>query len=191
MIKQKNYDKGQSWKNKEKGKHAKNGAGNPGYKKDSNSDHDHGDSSSKKGSGDHHRKGGKKKFDRKKIKCSNCQKFGHFASECKSDQRREDGDEAHMAQEDSGSDSGPVLLMTTSDADPPEVSNSWYLDTGCSNHMTCRREWLTNLDPNKRSKVRFADHRTVTAEGIGTVAIRKRDGQLALIQDVLYVPHEV
>lgn len=188
VMKQKNYDKAKSWKNKEKGKYAKNGVGNSGYKKDSNFDHDHGDSSSKKGSGGHHRKEEKKKFDRKKIKCFNCQKFGHFANEWKFDQKRGDGDEAHMAQEDSSFDSDPILLMTTSYADPPEISNSWYLDTGCSNHMTCRREWLPNLDPSKRFKVRFVDHRTVTTERIGTVAIRRTDGQLALIQEVLYVP---
>lgn len=132
-LKIKNNDKGKSWKNKEKGKYAKSGAGSSSYKKDSNSDQDHGDSFSKKGSGGSNSKERRKKFDRKKIKCFNCQKFGHFANECKSDKRRGDGDEAHMAQEDSNSDLDPVLLMTTSDADPPEISDSWYLDTGCSN----------------------------------------------------------
>lgn len=118
-------------------------------------------------------------------------KYGHFADECKAGskgQRRRDSDEANLAQENSGSDSNPVLLMTTSDFDPPTGSDSWYLDTGCSNHMTCRKEWLTNLDSSKRSKIRFADFSTVTSEGMGIVAIRRKDGHLALIQDVLYVP---
>lgn len=54
--------------------------------------------------------------------------------------------------------------------------------------MTSRKEWLTELDTSKKSKVRFADFRSVTAEGIGNVAIRRRDGKLALIKNVLYVP---
>lgn len=80
--------------------------------------------------------------------------------------------------------------MTTSEIDPPATasSDSWYLDTGCSNHMTCRKEWLTDLNPNKKTKIRFADFSTVTSEGIGTVAIKKKDGQMALNQEVLYVP---
>lgn len=92
-----------------------------------------------------------------------------------------------MAQDDSNSDSEPVVLMTTEGPDPAANSYSWYLDTGCSNHMTCCKEWLTNLDPTKKSKVRFADFNTVTTEGIGPIAIKRRDGKLAVIQDVMYV----
>lgn len=92
-----------------------------------------------------------------------------------------------MAQDDSNSDSEPVVLMTTEGPDPAANSDSWYLDIGCSNHMTCYKEWLTNLDPTKKSKVRFADFNTVTTEGIGPIAIKRRDGKLAVIQDVMYV----
>lgn len=31
---------------------------------------------------------GKKRFDKSRIKCYNCQGWGHFADECSSDQRR-------------------------------------------------------------------------------------------------------
>lgn len=41
-----------------------------------------------------------------------------------------------MAQEDS--DSEPVLLMVTTNVESSQ-SELWYIDTGCSNHMTsCR-----------------------------------------------------
>ncbi|MCI46616.1 retrovirus-related Pol polyprotein from transposon TNT 1-94, partial [Trifolium medium] len=30
------------------------------------------------------RRGGMKKFDKRNIKCYNCQKYGHFADECRS-----------------------------------------------------------------------------------------------------------
>lgn len=126
-----------------------------------------------------HKSSGKKRVDRKKIKCFNCQKFGHFADECKAGSkhhRKKNGDEAHLAHDDSDSEPDPVVLMTTADCDPATNPDSWYLDTGCSNHMTCRKEWLTDLDTSKRSKVRFADFSFVNAEGIGNVAIKKRDG---------------
>lgn len=171
--------KGKNWKGKGKWKQGKYNGGGSNQNQD-HSDHDPGESSRKKGDGD---KGSRRKFDRNKIQCYNCQKFGHFADECKFNnkgQRKKNSDEAHLAQENSDSDNEPVLLMTTSEIDPPATasSDSWYLDTGCSNHMTCRKEWLTDLDPNKKTKIRFADFSTVTSEGIGTVAIKKKDGQM-------------
>ncbi|KAK2453079.1 hypothetical protein QL285_000809 [Trifolium repens] len=59
---------------------------------------------------------GKEKFDKKKIQCYCCQKFGHFASECRSNKERE-SEEANMAR---SSDDEPVLLIAyESDDDEP------------------------------------------------------------------------
>lgn len=192
-MKFKGGDKGKKCKDKGKWKHSRNGnAGGSNQKQDhAQSEYEHGDNSRKKGDGGYRDKGGKKRFDRRKIQCFNCQKYGHFADECKSGnkgQKRRNNDEAHLAHDNSDSESDLVVLMTTSDHDSPANPNSWYLDTGCSNHMTCHKEWLTNLDSSKKSKIRFADFRTLTAEGIGTVAIKRKDGQVAQIQEVLYVP---
>lgn len=47
--------------------------------------------------------------------------------------------------------------------------------------MTSHREWLCDFDASKRSKVRFADDRTVPAKGVGNVMIKRKDGKKALI----------
>ncbi|KAJ1391134.1 hypothetical protein SESBI_36896 [Sesbania bispinosa] len=47
--------------------------------------------------------------------------------------------------------------------------------------MTGHKEWLVNFDESKRSKVRFAYNRTISAEGTGDVVIRRKDGKNALI----------
>src|ERR1044072_4475360 len=53
-----------------------------------------------------------KKFDRKKIQCYNCQKWGHFAKECKGKKvKRNTDDEAHLAKDDS--DQPPIMMMAT------------------------------------------------------------------------------
>ena len=78
-----------------------------------------------------------KKFDKIKIKCFNCNKYGHFASECThkhKEGRNKAGDEANLA-EGAASDSEQVLLMVIEKSDK-RGSEFWYLDTGCSNHMT-------------------------------------------------------
>ncbi|KAK2372329.1 hypothetical protein QL285_073474 [Trifolium repens] len=59
---------------------------------------------------------GKERFDKKKIQCYRCQKFGHFASECRSNKEKE-SEEANMAI---SSDDELVLLMAyESDDDEP------------------------------------------------------------------------
>ena len=61
-------------------------------------------------------------------------------------------DEAQLAQ-DEDSDSDKVLLMATTNSEEDNV-NLWYLDTGCSNHMTGHREWFVNIDDKVKSKYR-------------------------------------
>ena len=77
-----------------------------------------------------------------------------------------------MAQDDD-SDSNKVLLIATTNSEEDSV-NLWYLDTICSNHMTRHREWFVNIDDKVKSKIKFADNSSITAEGIGKVMIQRR-----------------
>jgi hypothetical protein len=54
---------------------------------------------------------------------------------------------ANIAQD--GSDSKVVLLMATTCEGNP-LCEDWYLDSGCSNHMTGHREWLINFDSTRK-----------------------------------------
>ena len=81
----------------------------------------------------------------------------------------------------------PVMMMMTTNSDSGS-SRTWYLDSGCSNHMTGHRNWLVNFDDSKRSVIRLADNRTIAAQGMGDVLISKKDGSNALLSDVLFVP---
>jgi transposase InsO family protein len=78
-----------------------------------------------------------------------------------------------------------MMAITIEDLNKQE---SWYLDTGCSNHMTGHKSWLINYDASRSSTIRFADGRTLKSEGVGDVLIKGKNGNQALITDVLYVP---
>lgn len=79
-------------------------------------------------------------------------------------------------------------VMLSSEHKHVEDDSCWYLDTGCSNYMTRRREWIVNLDPRIKSNVRFADDSTVTVEGVGRVLIMCKNGGVTYMDDMLYVP---
>lgn len=69
-----------------------------------------------------------------------------------------------------------------------EEEMSWYLDTGCSNHMTGNKNWLIDLDKSIKGTVRFADNSTIRAEGLGKIMITRKDGRSVYMHNVLYVP---
>lgn len=88
----------------------------------------------------------KKRTDKRHIKCYCCNKYGHFADECwhNKDSNRRSNEEANVAHEED-SDSDQIMLMVTTNLDQHSIG-SWYLDTGCSNHMTGHKEWFVELD---------------------------------------------
>lgn len=63
----------------------------------------------------------------------------------------------------------------------------WFLDIGCSNHMTRHKNWLVKFDSIRKSKVRLVDNRILQAEGIENMVIRRNDSRYAIIDDVLFV----
>ena len=151
----------------------------------------HGDKpKSSKSGGESSKNQGKK--DKRKVQCFNCEKYGHYASECwfnKDRKGKNKEQEANVAQEDSHSDEDTIMLMATiSDKESEVVSDACYLDTGCSNHMTGKKEWLSEFDDSKKTSVRLADCRSMKAEGMRNVTIQGRDGKKPVIDKVLCVP---
>lgn len=83
-------------------------------------------------------------------------------------------------------DSNPVLLMVTTVEGNSPVE-AMYLDTGCSNHMTCRKDFLVDLDTSRKTKIKLADSRTLVAEGVRNIVVKSNDGKIAIIENVLFV----
>ncbi|XP_012570216.1 uncharacterized protein [Cicer arietinum] len=112
---------------------------------------------------------------------------GGSRNECRSKKVQRDDGEAQLTQTDS-SDSNEVLLMasTSMEDDCPEL---WYLDTGCSNHMTEHKDWFISIDEKVKREIKFVDNNTVTTEGVGNILIQRKDDKKSFICDVFYVPN--
>jgi len=83
--------------------------------------------------------------------CYNCHKRGHYANECKS---KGDNHASNCAQEDSNheqDEENHEVLMTTTSNETPN-NQTWYLDTGCTNHMCGQKELFSYLDDSFRTK---------------------------------------
>lgn len=135
-----------------------------------------------------HASGRKKRIDKKDIQCYNFHKWGHYASECRSKRfQRNKGDEAQFDHNDCY-DSNEVFLLATIKTDD-EHNRELYLDTRCSNHMTCKKSWFSELDDSISEKTRFANNSIVCVKRTSKVLIHRKDGKKASITDVLYVPN--
>ncbi|KHN42907.1 hypothetical protein glysoja_046982, partial [Glycine soja] len=97
-------------------------------------------------------------------------------------------EQALQAHHQDVSDTEPVLLMVTTKTGV-DAEDQWYLDTGCSTHMTGHKDWFVSLDESVNHKVRFADDSTIRVEDHDKVVIKRRDGTVSYIEDVLYVPN--
>ena len=67
-------------------------------------------------------------------------------------------------------------------------SNTWYLDTGASNHMCGRKEMFAELDETIKEIVSFGVNFKILVEGKCTILIRLKNGARQFITNVYYLP---
>ncbi|GAU25674.1 hypothetical protein TSUD_266010 [Trifolium subterraneum] len=172
FVKFKKYqDEKKKWQNKK------------GSKKGKKNVEDKPESSKKEGGGQ------KTKKDKSTIQCYNCNKHGHYASECKAPKKKKiqnTEEEANVAQDGSTSEDDVSFMVTITD----ETAESmvWYFDIGCSNHMTGNKSILTDFNKCLNTRIKLANGNFIAVEGMGNVVIQRSNGKKAVIEKVLYVP---
>lgn len=63
----------------------------------------------------------------------------------------------------------------------------WYFDSGCSNHMTGKKEAFINIDSSFGSKVKLGNGVHVEIKVKGNIGVTTKQG-IKVIHDTLYVP---
>ncbi|KAD5802841.1 hypothetical protein E3N88_14201 [Mikania micrantha] len=64
----------------------------------------------------------------------------------------------------------------------------WFMDSGCSNHMTGSKESFTVLDETFKLEVNLGDKKKLGVESRGTVKIPLKNDKYKLLDDVYYAP---
>ena len=72
--------------------------------------------------------------------------------------------------------------------DEKRFKDQWYLDSGCSSHMSGRKDWFVNIKSSMKNMVKFANNNTLAAEGVGDVLIMRKDYKRSVISNVLHIP---
>lgn len=66
-------------------------------------------------------------------------------------------------------------------------NNVWFLDSGCSNHMSGDESWFTTLDKVVHTYVKLGNNTRMNVAGRGDIKI-KLNGINHIITDVYYIP---
>lgn len=71
----------------------------------------------------------------------------------------------------------------------PSSNDVWFLDSGCSNHMSGTRSLFKELDESQIGDVRLGDNKQMQVAGKGIIAIKTVQGDIKLLYDVQFVPN--
>lgn len=130
------------------------------------------------------------KREKNQRKCFYCDKVGHYKRDClkrKADQQRQNKE----SSSDSSSASAKFSQAYCFSASSASLANNcWFIDSGCSNHMSSNREWFSDLVPVSVD-ISVADDRKVKAVAKGKVRFQvcdENDIKTIELSDALYVP---
>jgi hypothetical protein len=69
-----------------------------------------------------------------------------------------------------------------------EKSEAWYIDSGCSTHMTSQEELFTRINDSYSGKFIFGDDKVSKVKGKGTILIPTLHEKKKFIEDTLLTP---
>jgi hypothetical protein len=107
--------------------------------------------------------------------------MGHEAVICKGRAQQHEVDAQVAEQEDEDQ------LFVASCFASSSSTESWLIDSGCTNHMTNDKKLFRDLRPTDITKVKIGNGDYISVKGRGTITITSTVGTKT-ISDVLYVP---
>ncbi|KAL0558905.1 hypothetical protein IC582_003491 [Cucumis melo] len=119
------------------------------------------------------------------IQCFKCRKYGHFQADCWALKNGVGNTTMNMHKEQKKNDEG-ILFLACSVQDNV-VEPTWYLDSGCSNHMTGNRNIFVTLDESFQSEVKTGDNTRLQVKGQGDILVKTKKGTKR-VTNVFYVP---
>lgn len=136
---------------------------------------------------------------RKEKVCYHCRKPGHFRRDCRQLKQQEQQEKKSDRPPRGGKKGGPKAKQAAEAdvticfmAGDKRSKDGWFVDSGCSTHMTNKKAFFTELNENVKIRVVLADGSTTTSAGVGEGVVKCVDDKGVVseivFKDVLYVP---
>lgn len=119
-------------------------------------------------------------FNRATIECFKCHNIGHYQYECPKWNKQANYVECKEEEEE-------LLLMTHVEDVRARKGEAWFLDSGCSNHMSGDKELFTSLNENFKHSVKLGNNSRMEVAGKGNIKLLL-NGMMSTITEVYYVP---
>lgn len=147
---------------------------------------------------------GRSTFDKRNVECYKCHRLGHFQNECPKwdgeanyatlDEQEDmllmaviEEDEREEELEAIVEENREMVLMTNTESKEELRKKTWFLDSGCSNHMTGDKTVFTSFDLKFKHSVKLGNNKRMEVTGKGNVKLKLNDTSYT-ISDVYYVP---
>ncbi|KAG6529457.1 hypothetical protein ZIOFF_011655 [Zingiber officinale] len=115
-------------------------------------------------------------------RCTRCKISNHSKRDCWFKEKAEAADaKANFAKENDVE----KLFYSSMDSEH-SYKETWFLDSGCSHHITGNRDSFAMLDDKFSTQVELGDSKHVSIEGQGVVAVFTEGGNKKHIHDVYY-----
>eukprot|EP00253_Pinus_taeda_P011289 PITA_11289 len=109
------------------------------------------------------------RYDKSQVQCHYCKKYGHYANECSKKQNDMNSRQnVNFANEEN---KNPKNVLLTCSIAQDKQEDIWFLDSGCSNHMTGNIAMFANLDEDVKSEVTTGTDSKISVKGKGKVNI--------------------
>lgn len=123
---------------------------------------------------------GRQPYNKALIECFRCHQLGHYQYECPDWEQKANYAEFEEKEEE-------ILLMSYVEIKHDEKEEMWFLDSGCSNHMSGNKKWFSDLDESFRHTVKLGNDSRMAVIGKGNVRMRV-NGFTQVISNVYYIP---
>jgi transposase InsO family protein len=115
------------------------------------------------------------------VECYYCHKPGHMQADCY--KKKREGQASFV--EEKGNQARLFMAKTDEESDEIQI---WFLDSGCSNHMTGFKHLFDELDESYKKVVKLGDDKEIQVEGKGNIAVQTSSHNTRILHDVYYIP---